>query len=803
MKVSELWLREFINPKISSYKLSEQISMLGFEVYNNKKIIYNFKKFIIGKIIKFKIYSKNKKIYIFKIYIGKNVFLNIFSKINIFDKKMQIILYNKKYFFNLNIKKKKNIDKFGNISDGKIFDFKNIKIKFKNNKILNIKSFFNKIKKVKKYFIINDNIFDISIPYNRPDCLSLIGIAREISAKNKIPIIYPKLINNNILKKKFKIKFEIKKNNLCYKYLLRIVKNINIKSKTPKWINERLENCNIKLENCIKNIINYVTIEFGQPFNVFNLDKVKSKIIIRNAHDNEKINLINGIKLNLSKKVLVISDINKIISIAGIINNIDYEINLNTKNIILECALFNKLYILNNIKYCKINKKFHNIYEREIDSNIQEYALNRLTYLLIMICGGNPGYILYNKKNNKILKNKSLFITKEKINRIIGNNISDIEISNILKSLGFKKKKYKFGWKIISPSWRSDILIEEDIIEEICRIYGYDYIKKIPYINKNPIKYIKNNNIKISRIKIYLLDRGYQEVINYSFINEKEQNIIFPNKSYLKILNPISKDMSVMRISLLTGLIKTAIYNKNRQQKRIKLFESGFCFIPNKKNNIGFNQKFFISGIIIGSNYNEYWDKKNKYADFYDIKGDVESIFEINNQIENIEFKECNNKLFHPGKSSVAYFNKKKIAYFGFINPNILKKLNLNCNTLVFEIILNKNYKNKKFKINSVSIFPYYYRDISCVVYNNIKYMDIIYECKKHLEKNLINIELLNIYKGPEIANGFKSFSIRLTLQNLNRTLNKNEISYMVKKCFKKLILKFKKNILNLNLNDF
>ncbi|MFI4847331.1 MAG: phenylalanine--tRNA ligase subunit beta [Candidatus Makana argininalis] len=790
MKVSELWLREFINPKISSDELFEQISMLGFDVYNIKKTNYNFKKFIIGKVIKFKNFNKNKYIYIVKINIGNNIFLNIFTRKNIFKKKMKIILYNKKKYF---------LDKDGNISDVKIFNLKNIKINFKNNNLINIKNFLNKFKKIENYLNINDNIFDISIPYNRSDCLNLIGIAREISAKNKMPILYPKIINNSILKKNLEIKFDIKEKNLCYKYLLRIIKNINIKSKTPKWINKRLKNCGIKLENCIKNIINYVLIELGQPFNVFNLDKIKDRIIIRYSYDNETIHLINGINIKLSKKILVISDKNKIMSIVGIINNINYEINSNTKNIILECALFNKLSILNNIKYFNFNKKINNIYERELDTNIQEYALNRLTYLIIMICGGTPGHILYKNNKKKILNNTNLFLTRKKINKIVGDYISDIKINNILTNIGFKKKKYKFGWKIISPTWRHDILIEEDIIEEICRIYGYDNIKKIPYINKNPVKYIKKNNHNFSKIKEFLLNRGYQEVINYSFINKKEQKILFPNKSCLKILNPISKDMSVMRISLLTGLIKTAIYNLNHQQKRIKLFESGFCFIPNKKYNLGINQKFFVSGIIIGSIHNEYWDKKKEYADFYDIKGDIESIFEINNNILNIEFKKCKNQLFHPGKSSEVYFNNKKIAYFGFIHPNILKKFNLNCQTLVFEIFLNKIYNNKTFTINSVSSFPYYYRDISCIVFDNIKYIDIISECKKHLKEKLIDITLLNIYKGPEIKNGFKSFSIRLTLQNLDHTLNKNEISNIIKKCFKKLIFKFKKNILNIN----
>ncbi|MFI4853277.1 MAG: phenylalanine--tRNA ligase subunit beta [Candidatus Makana argininalis] len=800
MKVSELWLREFVNPKINIYKLSEQISMLGFDVYNIIKKKYKFKKFIIGKIIKLRIYSKNKKIYIIKINISKKKNINIYSKKYKFKKNMKILLY-KKYFLDFNLKKKFLIDKFGNISENKIFNFKNIKIKFINNKIINIKKFINKFIKIKNYFNIYDNILDISIPYNRSDCLSLIGIAREISAKKKIAILYPQIINKNILNKKFNIKFNIKEKHLCDKYLLQIIKNINLKSKTPKWMSERLINHGIKLENCIKNIINYVQIEFGQPFNVFNLDKIKNKIIIRYAYNNEKIDLINGFQLNLSKKILVISDEKHIMSVVGIINNNNYEINSKTSNIVIECALFNKLSILHNINYCDFNKKKNNIYVKDIDINIQEYALNRLTYLLVMICGGNPGCILFKKKKNNILNKKKIFISINKIKKIIGNDISIINIINILKNLGFKIKNNILGLNIISPSWRSDILIEEDIIEEICRIYGYDNIKKIPYINKNPIKYNKNNNIKFNKIKRFLLHRGYHEVINYSFINKKEQNIIFPNKLCVNISNPISNDMCVMRISLLTGLIKTAIYNRNRQQTRIKLFESGLCFIPDKKYNTIIHQKFFISGIIIGSIYNEHWDKKNENADFYDIKGDIESILEINNQIMNIKFKECNNQLFHPGKSAEVYFNNKKIAYFGFINPYILKYFNLDCKTLVFEILLNKIYKNEKYNINSVSDFPYYYRDISCIVLNHIKYIDIISECKKYLKEKLIDITLLNIYKGPEIKNGFKSFSIRLTLQNLNYTLNKNEISHMVKKCFEKLILKFKKDILNVNFN--
>lgn len=417
--------------------------------------------------------------------------------------------------------------------------------------------------------------------------------------------------------------------------------------------------------------------------------------------------------------------------------------------------------------------------------------MERISKLLINICEGEIGPII-DITNPSLYKKPSIIILKKKtLIKLINYFISDKEIIFILNNQGFKIKNIKIGWEVLKPSWRFDIKIEEDIIEEIIKIYGYNLIPNIS-INNNIKKNKKSyKNLNIKKIKKILINRGYQEIITYSFVNPKIQKLIH-SKTAIKLKNPISKEMSVMRLSLWTGLINTIIYNQNRQQKRIRLFESGLIFTPDIKNNIKIRQDFVLSGIITGLRFNEHWNLKKYNVDFYDIKGDIESILKLTNNEKKIEFKQCLRTALHPKKSAIIYLKKKIIGYIGAVHPKIINKLNLNENTFMFELIWNKIIKNKKTKLKKISQFPFNQRDITIIINNNIQASDILKEFNKNISDKLIKVIIFDVYKDNKISKNFKNLSIRMIIQDFNSTLTEKEISNIVKKYLK--ILKYKFN---------
>ncbi|WP_367670439.1 phenylalanine--tRNA ligase subunit beta [Sodalis-like secondary symbiont of Drepanosiphum platanoidis] len=790
MKFSEFWLREFIKIKIDRKTLINQLTInAGLEVESIKPVSINFKKIVIGKVINC---IKNKDIknkYIINIDIASKNIINIIS--NFFCKKNTYVVVAKsgailpsgkiiKTFYNKNYISEGILCSFFDIG---IYEYSNILIELPNNSPIGYDFY--------KYFKLNDYILKINTPHNRSDTLSLLGIARELSAINNCSIInYKKKI---ILKKNNdKIKIKIKALEACPNYTGRIINNVNLKVNTPLWMKEKLRRSDLYSNNLINNITNYVLLELGQPIQIFFKNFINKKLIIRMAKKNEKF-IFNKKKIIIkSSNTLVISDNKKILTIAGISNNLKLNKNCSIYDLLITSAFFNPKYILKNFNQYKLkNSPTLDRYIKGIDPSIQIYAIEHITDLFIKICGGEPGPII-NIKNKSFFK-KEFFIkfNRKNLYNVLGYYIPNKKIKEILNNLGYKIKKINSEWKVKIPKWRFDIKIKEDLIEDIARIYGYDNISKIKIKKLLNYSYIPKENNSLLQVKNLLINRGYQEIITYSFVNPKIQNLLHPKIKSCSILNPISKEMSVMRVSLLTGLINTLIYNYKRQQKNIRLFESGLRFIPNLKKKLKVQEDLMLSGIIFGERFNEHWDLPNNFIDFYDIKGDLEDIFQLIGILENIELKKTTYSFLHPKKSAKIYFKNKLIGYIGMIHPFLEKKFDLNNNIFVFEFIWKKFFKKQITKLSNISRFPYNRRDISIILKENISASEIINECKKINENKLIDINLFDIYRGKNIKNGFKSFSISFILQSYTHTLKENEITLIINKYISILKKKF------------
>ncbi len=777
MKISERWLRELINPCIDTNTLIEQMIMIGLEVNNLEPVKNLFSGVLLGKVVECR---QHPNVFIFKILkvdIGKHKLFNIvcnYQECNV-DEIVAVAIPGTILPGN----KKVDIYKcYGELSEGIICSFSELGLG-ENKEMISFPHDTPVGMSLENFLNFPDNILDINVLPNRADCSSVMGMAREISVINSLSVSTPKfkLITPTI---DDRIPISIQYPPDCPRYIGRVIKKINVNTITPLWMREKLRRSGINSVNIINDILNYILIELGQPIQIIDLSDVKDGIFIRKAQDKESLWLSNGNRISLSSDTLVMSNKISVLSIAGILNI--NKINHLTKDILVSIAFFPPLLIQNEVNKYKLHTDISYYYGRGVDPSLQYYAIERATSLLVSICGGYVGQIMDHTNAEFLPKLTPLHLRKSKLDKLIGYSIPNEKVNYILTSLGYKVTNINDGWKVITPSWRFDVDIEEDLVEDIIRIYGYDQIPIIP-LHYNKESFVeKKTKFSLDRVKTLLVDRSYQEIISYSFVNPQIQQILYPSHIPLSLINPITIEMSVMRISLWTGLLCTVIYNQHRQYRQIRLFESGLCF-SYQKANLQINQHFMLAGVISGFRFSDHWDVNREDIDFYDAKGDVESIFELMGKLDNIKFKRQINSALHPGKSAAIYFDQELIGFIGVIHPEIKKKLNLTGNCVLFELFWEKINKYDKPLINNLSKFPSNRRDISIIVSDEINAADIIDTCKEVIGNKLVNIKLFDIFKGNSIEKGYKSLSISLILQASNYTMEEKEINSIIRNC--------------------
>ncbi len=734
------WIKQYLNKKININNIKKKLNKNGFET----KYEFIPQNYIKVKIIKKKKIKKNKNLIIIN---KKNKKIKLEIKIKKIPKKLKYIWINK----NINKIKKK------------IF-FLKINKNIKNKKIIILYQ----NKQTKKQI----KLLKINIPYNRIDCNNIYNISKEICNLYK-KNIYEKKINIKIKnKKKYKISIFIKKkinkylNN--YKYI--ILKNKKKKIKIPNFIKNKLENMGFIIKNNIFDIINYILIKYGSLIICLDFKKIKNKKLKLNIEKNKNNNSI--ILKNKKKYIIKNFKYNK-----------KFKIKKNTKNIILISILLNKNFINKNY----INNK-NNIlsYNNNIDKNIQYKSIKEICYILKNII--KTKIIYFKNKNNIKKKNKKIKLKFSEIKKKIGNKIKKKKIIKILKIIRCKiiiKKKFIL---ILKHKTRLDLNIKEDFIEEIIKFYKNKNIKKKKI--KNTLKFNKiNKYIKnIKYIKNFISNIGYTEIINFHFSNEKKENIFFNKKNYIKIKNPILNKMSILRTSLIPGLINTIKYNIKFKNKNIKIFEIGNCY-KIKNNKIIVKKK--ISLLLYGFKYKKNWNTKKKKFNFFDIKNDLESIIKKQKKINNLYIKKSKNKLLDKDQNANIYIKKKKIGFIGKINKKIQKIINIKYPIFILEINIKNIINKSEKKIKKISKFQNYKRDITIIINKNISIYKIIKKCK--IINQIKKINIIDVYKDKILKKKKKkNITLNIIIENKKKILNEKEINKNVIKCKNLLRKKFK-----------
>jgi len=558
---------------------------------------------------------------------------------------------------------------------------------------------------------------------------------------------------------------------------------------------EKLRRCGIRSIDAVVDVTNFVLLELGQPMHAFDKDRIEGGIVVRMAKEGETLVLLDGSEAKLSADTLVIADHNKALAMGGIFGGEHSGVNDETQNVLLECAFFSPLSITGRARRHGLHTDASHRYERGVDPALQYKAMERAPRLLIDICGREAGPVIDVTNEAMLPKCATITLRRSKLDRLIGHHIADAQVSDILRRLGCDVTEGQDQWQAIAPSWRFDISIEEDLVEEVARVYGYNNIPDEPVQAGLIMGTHREADLSLKRVKTMLNDKGYQEVITYSFVDPKLQQLVHPGHEALILPNPISSEMSAMRLSLLTGLLGTIVYNQNRQQSRVRIFETGLRFVADTQANLGIRQDLMLAGAICGNRYEEHWDLTKNSVDFYDVKGDLESVLDLTGKLSEIEFRAEACQGLHPGQSAAIYLQGERIGFIGVVHPELERKLDLNGRTMVFELEWNKVADRVIPQAQDVSRFPANRRDIAVVVAENVPAADILAECKKVGVNQVVGVNLFDVYRGKGVAEGFKSLAISLILQDTSRTLEEEEIAATVAKCVEALKERFQASL--------
>lgn len=769
MKFSEQWLRQWVDPPIETKTLCDQLTLAGLEVDSIEPVAGDFSNVIVGEIISTEQHPDADRLKVCQVNIGDEALTivcggkNARAGIKVAVAQIGAVLPG-----DFRIKKSKIR---GVVSYGMLCSSEELGLPKDIDGIIELPAEAPIAADVRDYLQLDDCCIDIDLTPNRGDCLSIIGIAREVSALNNSPLL--KEISAHIppvTKKTLPV--TISAPTGCNRYVGRIISGIPKNMTTPIWMQERLRRSGVRSISPIVDVTNYIMIEMGQPMHAFDLEKVKGGIDVRFARDGETLTLLDGKTISLNESSLLISDHEKPLALAGVMGGANSEVSESTTDILLESAYFDPLTIRATARDFGLSTDGSYRWERGVDFTMQMAAIEYASELITHIAGGDPGPVFEITKG-EFPKRDSISLRRDRIPKILGIHIADDDVERYLKALGLSVKKNEDGWTAVAPSYRYDLQAEHDLIEELARMYGYNHIPttrtSIPMAPQVDSVLLTTTN----RVRESLIDRGYHEAITYSFVSPEIEEIFTPNYEPYHLLNPISSEMSVMRTTLWPGLLQAYQHNADRQQDRIRLFEIGMCFYDK----VELIQEHWVGGLLAGNQQPEQWGLKSKPVDFFDIKSDVENLITLTRQNSAFEFIPAEHPALHPGQSARIDFKGKWVGWVGQLHPAISQKFDLRQNVYLFTLKLSSIINTLLPQYQQVSKFPSVRRDIAVVVDTAVQAHELISVVRSSGGEWIDDAQIFDVYAGEGIGVGKKSIALAITLLHPERTLTDQEVN--------------------------
>ncbi|AGA72914.1 phenylalanine--tRNA ligase subunit beta [Pseudomonas plecoglossicida] len=773
MKFSEQWLRGWVNPQVSRDELVARLSMAGLEVDSVTPAAGQFSGIVVGEILATEQHPDADKLRVCQVSSGQETFQVVCGAPNARPGiKIPFAMIGAELPGDFKIKKAKlrGVESFGMLCSAA-----ELQISEENDGLLELAADAPVGEDIRQYLSLDDASIEIGLTPNRGDCLSIAGLARDVSALYDTPVTRPVVPAVPAAHDEVR-PVEVSAPAACPRYLGRVIRNVDLSKPTPLWIVERLRRSDVRSIDAAVDITNYVMLELGQPMHAFDLAEINGGIRVRMAEEGEKLVLLDGQEVALRADTLVIADHTRALAIAGVMGGEHSGVNTEkTRDLFLESAFFEPISVAGKARSYGLHTDASHRYERGVDSQLAREAMERATQLLLDIVGGEAGPVVEAVSEQHLPQVAPVTLRAERITQMLGMEMDPAQVEQLLNALELTTTKSGEGqWTVNVPSHRFDISLEVDLIEELARLYGYNNLPvRYPQARLAPQGKPETRG-DLPTLRRLLVARGYQEAITYSFIDPKLFELFSPGVEPLLLANPISSDMAAMRASLWPGLVKALQHNLNRQQDRVRLFESGLRFVGQLGD---LKQQPMIAGVVTGSRLPEGWANGRDGVDFFDVKADVEALLGYSGALSDFTFSAGKHPALHPGQTAAIERDGKLVGYLGAIHPELAKALDLDRPVFLFELVLGDVVEGRLPKFSELSKFPETRRDLALIAGRDVASSSVLEVIRDNAGEWLTDLRLFDVYQGKGIDPDRKSLAVGLTWQHPSRTLNDDEVN--------------------------
>jgi phenylalanyl-tRNA synthetase beta chain len=786
MKFSEQWLRTWVNPQVSSEELVARLSMAGLEVDSVTPAAGAFTGIVVGEVLSTEPHPDADKLRVCQVSNGTETFQVVCGAPNVRPGlKIPFAMLGAELPGDFKIKKAKLR---GVESNGMLCSAAELQISEENDGLLELAADATVGEDIRVYLQLNDQSIEVDLTPNRGDCLSLAGLAREVGALYAAPV---ERVQVAVIAASHDavLPVEIVAPQACPRYLGRVLRNVDLSRPTPLWMVERLRRADVRSIDAAVDITNYVMLELGQPMHAFDLKQINGGIRVRMAEEGEKLVLLGGQEITLRADTLVIADHHHALAIAGVMGGESSGVTAQTCELFLEAAFFDTIALAGKARSYGLHTDSSHRFERGVDSQLTHEAMQRATGLLLEIVGGEAGPVIEVASQVHLPNVAPITLRSERVEQMLGMAMEASEIERLLGALGLGVVASGAGqWTVTVPSHRFDISIEVDLIEELARLHGYNRLPvRYPQARLAPQRKAEAA-VELPALRRLMVARGYQEAITYSFIDPKMFELFNPGMAPLMLANPISADMAAMRSSLWPGLVKALQYNLNRQQTRVRMFESGLRFVGQLE---GLQQQAMLAGVICGSRLPESWGHGREAVDFYDLKADVEALLACAGSADEFSFMAGEHPALHPGQTARIERDGRLVGFIGAMHPELAKTLGIDQSVFLFELVLAEIASGRMPKFSELSRFPEVRRDLALLADREVAASVLLDAIRGAAGENLTDLKLFDVYHGKGIDPHRKSLAVGLTWQHPSRTLNDDEVNANIQNILSLLEQKF------------
>ena len=626
---------------------------------------------------------------------------------------------------------------------------------------------------------LDDTLIEINLTPNRGDCMGVLGVAREAALLTDTGLRGPTL-EPVPAQSAATFPVELGPGAGCARFAARVIRGVRPNAQAPMWMRERLRRAGLRPISAVVDVTNYVMLELGQPMHAYDLRELEGGIVVRRARPGETLRLLDGRDVTLDESVLVIADHAKSLGLAGVMGGEHTGIGDDTTDVLLEVAYFQPAAIAGRGRRYGLVTDASQRFERGVDPTLQERAIERATELMLACAGGTAGPTQVTELTDELPGRATVGFRPARARQVIGAEISDDAVAGILSRLGMRLETGDERWSVTPPAWRFDVAIEEDLIEEVARVHGFDRIPETVPATPLAMPAVPETRVPADLVADLLVQRGYFEAITYSFVDPELQSVLFPGEAALRLSNPISADLAEMRLSLWPGLVRALIENQRRQQPRVRLFELGRKFVLQLDGKL--EEIPVVASVVAGPALPEQWGTVAAEVDFHDLRADVEALLRTTGAVDEFRFVPASHPSLHPGQCARLFRGEVPVGWIGRVHPEVAKRLELTYSALLFEIETESGLAARVPQFREISRFPGVRRDLAVLVAEAVPVASLLDTVRRAAGGLLTSVVVFDIYRGRGIQDGFKSVAIGLNLQDISRTLTDEDTDAVVAK---------------------